>query len=1146
MSALKNLKIGTKLVAAFVAVAIILAAVALMGSLSLRRLGTNMETLYCEGTAPLTELGTAKTALYHARGDVYKFIMVEQERPTTGRQLNEALGQITQSIEKLRATHLSPDEKSELAKFDRAFVNYQARVAEIIQSVRDKRLQAAMQAIQEGGAVANARKEAGDAIDRLVQLRVRQAAEMNEDGSASSQRAILLMNGAGVVGCLLAVALGLIITRLITRPLAQVTEASRRIGEVDLGALTAALGAMAKGDLEQEVVITASSLAIDSKDELGRMAHVFNGMIESLRQSGRACAELIARLQEKARAADGIAQGNLAVDLKVASDTDALGRSMVRMRDNIAALIADAAMLSKAAVDGRLATRADASRHQGDFRKIVEGFNQTLDAVIGPLNVAAEYVDRISKGDIPPKITDSCNGDFNELKNNLNICIDAVTALVADANGLVKAAVEGRLATRADATRHQGDFRKIVEGFNQTLDAVIGPLNVAAEYVDRISKGDIPPKITDSYSGDFNELKDNLNICIDAINALIADTGGLVKAAVEGRLATRADATRHQGDFRKIVEGVNQTLDAVIGPLNVAAEYVDRISKGDIPPRITDSYNGDFNEIRNNLNLCIDAVNALVADARTLAKAAVEGHLATRVDAAKHGGDFSRIVNGINATIDALVSLLDAVPAPAFIVDRDFGIRYANRAAASLAGLTQESMVGTRCYDHFKTPACRTERCATGQCMRQMIEVSAETEAHPQGKHFEISYTGVPIKDGQGHVIAAMELITDLTAVKQAARVAQKVSDFQQGEVRRLITGLESVAKGDLGVELRVAQPDEDTRTVAENFEKLNQALRATIQGVRSLVQDTNRLAEAALAGKVRERADTSGHSGEFRQVVEGVNRTLDLLTAPIVQVTQNAESLGSSSDELSAISQQMAANAEETATQTGVVSAASEQVSKNLTVIAASSEEMLASIREITKSASEAAGMAKNAVRFVESTNETVQKLGESSVEIGNVIKVITSIAEQTNLLALNATIEAARAGDAGKGFAVVANEVKELAKETAKATEDISHKIEAIQSETKGAVQAIAQIGVLIGQIDGVSNTIASAVEEQTATTNEIGRNITEAARGAGEIARNISSVSEAAQSTAQGAADTQKAARALTEMAGQLQRLVGQFSV
>ncbi len=315
--------------------------------------------------------------------------------------------------------------------------------------------------------------------------------------------------------------------------------------------------------------------------------------------------------------------------------------------------------LTDAAKEGHLAERGKHDQFKGAYAEIVRGVNGILDAVIAPLNVAANYVDRISRGDIPAKITDSYNGDFNVLKNNLNTCIDAVNALVADAGLLVKAAVDGKLATRADASKHQGDFRKIVQGVDDTLDAVIGPLNVSANYVDRISRGDIPAKITDSYNGDFNVLKNNLNTCIDAVNALVADAGMLVKAAVDGKLATRADASKHQGDYRKIVQGVDDTLDAVIGPLNVAANYVDRISRGDIPAKITDTYNGDFNVLKNNLNTCIDAVNALVADAGMLVKAAVDGKLATRADASKHQGDYRKIVQGVNDTLDAVIGPLN-------------------------------------------------------------------------------------------------------------------------------------------------------------------------------------------------------------------------------------------------------------------------------------------------------------------------------------------------------------------------------------------------------------------------------------------------------------------------------------------------------
>jgi methyl-accepting chemotaxis protein len=262
-------------------------------------------------------------------------------------------------------------------------------------------------------------------------------------------------------------------------------------------------------------------------------------------------------------------------------------------------------------------------------------------------------------------------------------------------------------------------------------------------------------------------------------------------------------------------------------------------------------------------------------------------------------------------------------------------------------------------------------------------------------------------------------------------------------------------------------------------------------------------------------------------------------------KVAENSTSVAAASEELSAVSSQLSSNADETSAQASIVSAASEQVSSNTQTVATGIEEMNASIKEIAKNATDAARVAMAAVRTAEATNATITKLGESSAEIGKVIKVITSIAQQTNLLALNATIEAARAGEAGKGFAVVANEVKELAKETAKATEDISHKIEAIQSDTKAAIDAIGEIGTIINQISDISNTIASAVEEQTATTNEISRNIAEASKGTCEIAHNITSVAQTARNTTEGAHSSQKAAEELSRMAASLQSVISEFT-
>ncbi len=284
----------------------------------------------------------------------------------------------------------------------------------------------------------------------------------------------------------------------------------------------------------------------------------------------------------------------------------------------------------------------------------------------------------------------------------------------------------------------------------------------------------------------------------------------------------------------------------------------------------------------------------------------------------------------------------------------------------------------------------------------------------------------------------------------------------------------------------------------------------------------------------------------EIGQASSALNTMKNNLRRTVQAIAETAASVASASEKLSATSLQITSNSEETSAQTKVVSNATQQVSQNLQTVATGAEEMGASIKDIAKNATEAAKIASSAVTAAASANATVSKLGESSAEIGQVIKVITSIAQQTNLLALNATIEAARAGEAGKGFAVVANEVKELAKKTAKATEDISRKIETIQVDTKAAAESIGSISEVINQINGISSTIATAVEEQNATTNEMARNVSEAAQGSGEITSNIAGVSDAAESTSRGAGDTQKAAQQLVETSAELRRLVEQFKV
>jgi len=659
---------------------------------------------------------------------------------------------------------------------------------------------------------------------------------------------------------------------------------------------------------------------------------------------------------------------------------------------------ADIEMLINAAIDGKLDVRADSAKYPGENGKMIDGINHMLDAYIGPINVSAEYIDRISKGDIPPRITEEYHGDFNEIKNNLNALMDVVHMRNKDIEMLIDAAIDGKLDVRADSAKYPGENGKMIDGINHMLDSYIGPINVSAEYIDRISKGDIPPKITEDYRGDFNEIKNNLNALIDIVHMRNADIKMLIQAALDGKLDVRADASKYPGENGKMLLGINQMLDSYISPLNLAAEYIDRISKGDLPPIITDEYRGDFNEIKNNLNQCINAIHLLIDDANLLSAAAVKGELEVRADPLRHQGDFARVVTGMNQTFEAVVNpLMEAMRVSDQYAKCNFAEIFDSKIRAEGDfSLFKQSLdhigveISGTVATLIKEVDSLSHHAATAQfgvedVSRGAKEISQNAE--------ETSANAAKSEDGIDQVLQAM---SDLTVmVSEISGNADAVARLSEDANNLANRGTEYAENADRGMESITRSSSEVESIITEIRSEMNQ-IRKIVNIITDLANQTNLLAlnaaiEAARAGdagrgfavvasEVKSLAQESRTSAEsIADMIQGLERKSDNAAIAIEAAGKAVQDGNQALNDTLSVFNQLTSSVETINEKMLTIARATEQQAASFEEITASANEMSILVKKTADDATHSSATSEEALAVVSQITEIIDLINEA-----------------------------------------------------------------------------------------------------------------------------------------------------------------------